>query len=126
MIKLNKGATATMKIVCQCGFTKFCNMSGGGNEAVKFNHLVTENIMTHNMNVHSTQKFLVGINMRGKNLQGNVVGINLEHKKMSSLRNQLYVDIIKRKCAIEDEMLQAVIDASECPLLSFDAFYSDR
>ena len=101
-------------------------MSGGGNEAAKFNHLVTENIMTHNMNVHSTQKFLVGINMRGKNLQGNVVGINLEHKKMSSLRNQLYVDIIKRKCAIEDEMLQAVIDASDCPLLSFDAFYSDR
>ena len=115
-----------MKIVCQCGFTKFCNMSGGGDEAVKFDHLVTDNLMAHNMNVHSTQKFLVGCNMRGKNLQGNVVGINLEHKKMSALRNQLYVDIIKRKCAIEDEMLQAVIDASDCPLLSFDAFYSDR
>ena len=101
-------------------------MSGGGDEAVKFDHLVTDNLMAHNMNVHSTQKFLVGCNMRGKNLQGNVVGINLEHKKMSALRNQLYVDIIKRKCAIEDEMLQAVIDASECPFLSFDAFYSDR
>ena len=75
----------------------------GGNEAVKFNHLVTENIIN---NLHIINKFGA--------------------QKMSSLRNQLYVDIIKRKCAIDDEMLQAVIDASECPLLSFDAFYSDR
>ena len=63
-----------MKIVCQCGYTKTCNMSGGADESAKFDHLVTENIMAHNMNVHSTQKFLQGMNMRSKNLQGTVVG----------------------------------------------------
>ena len=101
-------------------------MSGGGNEAAKFDQAVTENIMAHNMNVHSTQKMLQGINMRAKNLQGNVCGINLEHQKMSNLRNQLYLDIIDRKSFLEDEMLQAVLDASDCPEFSFDGFYSDR
>ena len=101
-------------------------MSGGGNEAVKFDHLVTENIMAHNLNVHSTQKMLQGINMRAKNLQGTVSGINLEHRKMSEMRNQLYLDIIGRKSAIEDEMLQSVLNASDCPEFSFDGFYSDR
>ena len=115
-----------MKIVCQCGYTKTCNMSGGADESAKFDHMVTENIMAHNMNVHSTQKFLQGMNMRSKNLQGTVVGINLEHRKMSDLRNQLYIDIIKRKDALEDEMLEKVVNASDCPFFSFDGFYSDR
>ena len=101
-------------------------MSGGGNESVKFDQLVTENIVAHNMNVHNTQKFLQGINMRAKNLQGTVSGINLEHRKMSELRNQLYTHIIDQNSAIEDEMLQAVIDGSDCPEFSFDGFYSDR
>ena len=115
-----------MKIVCQCGFTKTCNMSGGADESAKFDQMVTENIMAHNMNVHSTQKFLQGMNMRSKNLQGTVVGINLEHRKMSDLRNQLYIDIIRRKDVLEDEMLEKVVNASDCPYFSFDGFYSDR
>ena len=80
-----------MKIVCECGFTKTCNMSGGVDESDKFNDLVTESIMAHNMNVHTTQKWIQGMNFRSKNLQGNICGINLEHRKMSNLRNQLYI-----------------------------------
>ena len=125
-ITQNQGANATMKIVCECGFTKTCNMSGGVDESDRFNHMVTENIMAHNMNVHTTQKWLQGMNFRSKNLQGNICGINLEHRKMSDLRNQLYIDVIKRKNAIEDEMLQAVLNQSDCPFFSFDGFYSDR
>ena len=101
-------------------------MSGGADESAKFDQMVTENIMAHNMNVHSTQKFLQGMNMRSKNLQGTVVGINLEHRKMSDLRNQLYIDIIRRKDVLEDEMLEKVVNASDCPYFSFDGFYSDR
>ena len=63
--------------------------------------------------------------MRTKNVSGNVIGINLEKPKMAALRNELYADIINRKSAIEDEMLAAVIDASECPEFAFDGFYSD-
>ena len=120
-----KGATATVKLACPCGFTKTCNMSGDAHQAANFNQLVTENIMVHNLNVHSTQKFLKGINMCSKNLQGTVSGLNLEKPKMAALRNQLYVDIINRKSQIEDEMLAAVINSSDCPTFSFDAFYSD-
>ena len=101
-------------------------MSGGADESAKFNQSVTENIMVHNLNVHSVQKMFQGMNLRGKNLQGNVSGINLEHRKLSELRNQLYVDILCRKNAIEDEMLQKVIDSCDCPEFSFDGFYSDR
>lgn len=115
-----------MKVVCQCGYTTTCNMSGGGNESAKFNQLVTENIMAHNLNVHSLQKFFKGINMSARNLQGNIVGVNLEHRKMSDLRNQLYVNIIEKKNILEDEMLKAVIESSDCPEFSFDGFYSDR
>ena len=89
-------------------------MSGNPEQSAKFDELVTENIFVHNMNVHGTQKMLQGINMRAKNLQGNISGINLEHRKMSKIRNQLYVDVIRKKSALEDEMLQKVIDASEC------------
>ena len=63
--------------------------------------------------------------MRAKNLQGNVSGINLERPKMAALRNELYADIINRKSAIEDEMLAAVINSSDCPEFAFDGFYSD-
>ena len=115
-----------MKVVCECGYTTTCNMSGGGNESAKFNQSVTENIVAHNLNVHSLQKFLKGINMSARNLQGNIVGINLEHRKMSDLRNQLYIDIIEKKNILEDEMLKAVIESSDCPEFSFDGFYSDR
>lgn len=101
-------------------------MSGGADESAKFNDTVTQNVMAHNLNVHSLQKAFQGMNLRGKNLQGNVVGINLEHSKMSELRNQLYIDIIRRKNVLEDEMLQKVIDSSDCPEFSFDGFYSDR
>ena len=100
-------------------------MSGDGNQAAKFDRLVMENITVHNLNLHSTQKFLQGINMRSKNLQDNVSGINLEKPRMTALRNQLYIDIIKRKSALEDKMLAAVLDSSECPEFAFDGFYSD-
>ena len=100
-------------------------MSGDPNHASRFDRMVTENIMLHNLNVKSTQKFLQGINMRAKNLQGNVVGINLEKPKMAALRNEMYVDIINRKSAIEDQMLAAVINSNDCPEFSFDGFYSD-
>ena len=120
-----KGATATVKLACPCGFTKTCNMSGDAHQAANFDQLVTENIMVHNLNVHSTQKFLKGINMCSKNLQGTVSGLNLEKPKMAALRNQLYVDIINRKSQIEEEMMEAVINSSDCPEFAFDAFYSD-
>ena len=100
-------------------------MSGDSNQAAKFDELVTENMMVHNLNVHSFQKFAKGINMSSKNLQGNVIGINFEKPKMAALRNKLYVDIINRKSVIEDEMLAAVIKSSDCPTFSFDGFYSD-
>ena len=63
--------------------------------------------------------------MTSKNLQGNVIGINFERPKMAAIRNQLYVDIINRKSALEDEMLDAVLKSSDCPTFAFDGFYSD-
>ena len=100
-------------------------MSGDSNQAAQFDNLVTENMMVHNLNVHSFQKFAKGINMSSKNLQGNVIGLNLEKPKMAALRNQLYADIINRKSEIEDEMLDAVLKSSDCPTFAFDGFYSD-
>ena len=100
-------------------------MSGDAHQAANFDQLVTENIMVHNLNVHSTQKFFKGINMCSKNLQGTVSGLNLEKPKMAALRNQLYVDIINRKSQIKEEMMEAVINSSDCPEFAFDAFYSD-
>ena len=100
-------------------------MSGDSNQAAKFDQLVTENMIVHNLNVHSFQKFTKGINMISKNLQGNVIGINFERPKMAAIRNQLYVDIINRKSALEDEVLGAVLKSSDCPTFSFDGFYSD-
>ena len=100
-------------------------MSGDSYQAAKFNRLVTENIMVHNLNVHSVQKFVQGINMRSENLQGNVIGINLEKRKMAALNNELYADIINRRSAIEDEMLEKVLSSSECPEFAFDGFYTD-
>ena len=114
-----------MKLVCECGYEKICNMSGGASESAKFDQLVTENILVHNLNVHNTQKFLQGINMRAKNLQGTVTGINLEKPKMTARRNQLYIDVINRKSEIENEMLAAVLNSSDCPEFAFDGFYSD-
>ena len=101
-------------------------MSGGSNEGQKFDELVTQNIVTNNLKVAELEKLFVGINMRAENYNGQVTGINLEHARMSQLRTELYHDIIQKKCALEDQMLEQVVQSSENPEFSFDAYYSDR
>ena len=101
-------------------------MSGGSNEGQKFDELVTQNIVTNNLKVAELDKFFVGINMRAENYNGQITGINIEHARMSQLRTELYADIIQKKCALEDQMLQQVVESNENPEFSFDAYYSDR
>ena len=121
-----KGCNGTLRLQCPCGYKAFVNMSGGSNEGQKFDELVTQNIVTNNLKVAELEKLFVGINMRAENYNGQVTGINLEHARMSQLRTELYHDIIQKKCALEDQMLEQVVQSSENPEFSFDAYYSDR
>ena len=101
-------------------------MSGGSSEGQKFDELVTQNIVTNNLKVAELEKLFVGINMRAENYNGHISGVNLEHARMSSIRNELYLDIIKKKSDLEDEMIRKVVEASDHPEFSYDAYYSDR
>ena len=121
-----KGCNGTLRLQCQCGYKAFVNMSGGSNEGQQFDELVTQNIVTNNLKIGEMQKFLTGINMRAENFNGQISGINLEHTRMSDMRNELYADIIQKKCTLEDEMMAKVVQASDNPEFSYDAYYSDR
>ena len=121
-----KGCNGTLRLQCPCGYKAFVNMSGGSNEGQTFDELVTQNIVTNNLKVAELDKFFVGINMRAENYNGQITGINIEHARMSQLRTELYADIIQKKCALEDQMLQQVVESNENPEFSFDAYYSDR
>ena len=101
-------------------------MSGGSYEGQKFDELVTQNIVTNNVKVKEMGKFFTGINMSAENFNGQVSGVNLEHSRMTDLRNELYVDIIKKKNELEDAMLKKVLEQNEIPKFSYDAYYSDR
>ena len=121
-----KGCSATLRLQCPCGYKAFVNMSGGSYEGQKFDELVTQNIVTNNLKVKEMGKFLTGINMSAENFNGQVSGVNLEHSRMTDLRNELYVDIIKKKNELEDAMLKKVLEQNEIPKFSYDAYYSDR
>ena len=121
-----KGCNGTLRLQCPCGYNAFVNMSGGSNEGQEFDELVTQNIVTNSLKVAELEKFFVGINMRAENYNGHVSGVNLEHARMSSMRNELYLDIIKKKSDLEDQMMKQVVASSDNPEFSFDAYYSDR
>ena len=121
-----KGCNATLRMQCPCGYNAFVNMSGGSSEGQAFDELVTQNIVTNSLKVAELEKLFVGINMRAVNYNGQVSGINLEHSRMFSIRNEFYLDIIKKKSDLEDEMIKKVVEASDHPEFSFDAYYSDR
>ena len=101
-------------------------MSGGSSEGQKFDELVTQNIVTNSLKVKEMGKFFTGINMSAVNFNGQVSGINLEHSRMSDMRNELYIDIIKKKDELEDAMLKKVLEENDIPKFSYDAYYSDR
>ena len=100
------------------------NMSGGATDGNQFDELVNRNLMLTNIKPSEMQKFTTGINMSGKNYQGNMTGINFLEKRMSSMRNDLYCEVIQKKVALEDEMLQKVLAQDCIPKFSADGFYS--
>ena len=120
---LLKGANGTIRLVCPCGFTALCNMSGGASEGNQFDHLVNENLLLTGITPKQMNSFCTGINMKARNYQGNMIGINMEHQHMSNLRKELYCDVIQKKVELEDSMLQQVLE-NEVPEFSTDAFYS--
>ena len=63
--------------------------------------------------------------MKGKNYQGNLVGINLTEKRMATMRNDLYCEVIAKKVTLENQMLNQVLDQEGIPEFSFDGFYSN-
>ena len=94
-------------------------MSGGATDGNQFDQLITRNLMVNNIKPSEMDKFLTGINMRC-----NVVGINLMKKRMSSMRNDLYCEVIEKKVALEDQMLREVLMQEDIPEFSCDGFYS--
>ena len=118
-----KGANATVRLVCPCGFTALCNMSGGASEGNQFDQLVNQNLLLNSISPKQMDGFTTGINMKARNYQGNMIGVNLEHQHMAKMRNELYTDVIQKKVELEDSMLRQVLE-NEVPEFSFDAFYS--
>ena len=100
-------------------------MSGGAAEANEFDELVNRNMMINCIKPTEMNKFLTGINMKCKNYQGNVVGVNLTEKRMASMRNDLYCEVIQKRNTLENEMMAAVLDQDENPVFSIDGFYSN-
>ena len=98
-------------------------MSGGSTEGNQFDQLVNQNLLLNNISPHQMNQFLVGVNMKSKNYQGNIIGVNLEHQHMAKLRNELYCDVIQKKVELEDSMLKQVLE-NEVPEFSVDGFYS--
>jgi len=89
-----KGANATVRLVCPCGFTALCNMSGGASEGNQFDQLVNQNLLLNSISPKQMDGFTTGINMKARNYQGNMIGVNLEHQHMAKMRNELYTDVI--------------------------------
>ena len=118
-----KGANATIRLVCPCDFTALCNMSGGASEGNQFDQLVNQNLLLNSISPKQMDGFTTGINMKARNYQGNMIGVNLEHQHMAKMRNELYTDVIQKKVELEDSMLRQVLE-NEVPEFSFDAFYS--
>ena len=118
-----KGANSTIRLVCPCGFTALCNMSGGASEGNQFDQLVNQNLLLSSITPKKMTDFCVGINMKARNYQGNMIGVNLEHQHMTRMRNELYCEVIQKKVELEDQMLQQVLE-NEIPEFSTDAFYS--
>ena len=110
---------------CPCGYYVRVNMSGGAEKGQQFDDLVNRSIELNNLKVHDMNKMLTQINMRGRNCNGNVVGIDLENKRMSTMRKQLHCEIIDKRIELEDQMLRTVLDSDEHPSFSFDGFYTD-
>lgn len=100
-------------------------MSGGAAEGRAFDELVNRNMHLNNLKPEEMNKFTTGINMKGKNYQGNLVGINLTEKRMATMRNDLYCEVIAKKVTLENQMLNQVLDQEGIPEFSFDGFYSN-
>ena len=98
-------------------------MSGGATEGNQFDQLVNQNLLLNSITPKQMDGFTTGINMKARNYQGNMIGVNLEHQHMSKMRNELYCEVIQKKVELEDSMLAQVLE-SEVPEFSFDAFYS--
>lgn len=118
-----KGCNATVRLVCPCGFNALCNMSGGASEGEQFDRLVNENMLISCIKPHEMNKFVGGINMKAKNYQGNLIGVNLEHRHMAQMRNELYCEVIQKKNDLENQMMMEVLE-NEIPEFSADGFYS--
>ena len=118
-----KGCNATVRLVCPCGFNALCNMSGGASEGEQFDRLVNQNMLVSSIKPHEMNKFVAGINMKAKNYQGNIIGVNLEHRHMSQMRNELYCEVIQKKSDLENLMMMEVLE-NEIPEFSADGFYS--
>ena len=99
------------------------NMSGGSTDGNQFDQLVNRNLLLNNIKPAEMNKFLTGINMKATNYQGNVTGVNLLENRMSTMRNDLYCEVIERKVALEEQMLQEVLQ-QEISEFSTDGFYS--
>ena len=63
------------------------------------------------------------MNMGG--LNGTLVGIDLEHKRMFDVRKQLHCEIVDFRNELEDQMLRRAIAENEIPSFAFDGFYTD-
>ena len=98
-------------------------MSGDASEGNQFDKLVNQNLLLNSITPKQMDGFCTGINMKARNYQGNMIGVNLEHQRMAKLRNELYCEVIQKKVELEDSMLRQVLEI-EVPEFSFDAFYS--
>ena len=86
---------------------------------------MNRSIEFNNLKVHDVNKMFKQMNMGGLNCNGTLVGIDLEHKRMSDLRKQLHCEIIQKRNELEDEMLRKVVNENEIPSFAFDGFYTD-
>ena len=98
-------------------------MSGGASDGNQFDQLVNQNLLLSSITPKKMTDFCLGINMKARNYQGNMIGVNLEHQHMARMRNELYCEVIQKKVELEDQMLQQVLE-NEIPEFSTDAFYS--
>ena len=119
-----KGCNSTVRLICPCGFQALCNMSGGADEGEQFDNLVNQNMMLNAIQPAQMNQFLTGINMKAENFQGNLVGVNLLEKRMSTMRNDLYCEIIQKRNDLEEQMLKTILAQEDMPEFSIDGFYS--
>ena len=67
---------------------------------------MNRSIEFNNLKVHDVNKMFKQMNMGGLNCNGTLVGIDLEHKRMSDLRKQLHCEIIEKRNELENQMLR--------------------